>query len=181
MPNGLCHELANVASFLLRTPRESLCGVGVGRGIAESALERLQNQSAFFSCASKNPQKWGIGKQNEEEEKLTPPSLVCAIIAPAHFPVLNPQHPEAQSASLKHWPVMNCEALALPTLAEPGIEVSIVLEPELAAAVDLAVAGAAEAAEVGWAAPPPTAPVKPNAFAALALGWALPKPHWGDC
>ena len=29
-------------------------------------------------------------------------------MGPAHFPLLNPQHPSAQSASLVHGPVMNC-------------------------------------------------------------------------
>ena len=109
-----------------------------------------------------------------------PPSLVCAMIAPAHLPVLKPQQPDAQSASLKHWPVMNCEALPLPTFAAPGIELSIVPEPvdvpvplvPVVGVLELAAGGgAAAAAEVGWAVPP----VK--AFAALAFGAELPKPH----
>ena len=51
------------------------------------------------------------------------------MMAPAHLPVLKPQQPDAQSASLVHWPVMNCEPLALPTFCEPGMLVLTVVVP----------------------------------------------------
>jgi hypothetical protein len=40
--------------------------------------------------------------------KPQPPSISWAITGPAHLPVLKPQQPSAQSASLVHGPVMNC-------------------------------------------------------------------------
>jgi len=40
--------------------------------------------------------------------KPQPPSRSWATTAPAHFPLLKPQQPDAQSASLVHAPVMNC-------------------------------------------------------------------------
>lgn len=43
-----------------------------------------------------------------------PPSTSWATIAPAHLPVLKPQQPEAQSASLLQGPVINC--VPVPTL-----------------------------------------------------------------
>ena len=68
---------------------------------------------------------------------------------------------------------MNCDALPLPTFAEPGIEESIAPEPvdaldpvpELAGAAG---AGAGLAGEVGC---PPR-----RSCAAVSLGWASPKP-----
>ncbi|PIL32762.1 hypothetical protein GSI_04877 [Ganoderma sinense ZZ0214-1] len=56
------------------------------------ASPRSLRAALSLGCASPNPH---------------PPSRSCAIIAPAHFPLLKPQHPEAQSASLLHGPVMN--------------------------------------------------------------------------
>jgi hypothetical protein len=38
-----------------------------------------------------------------------PPSRSSAIIAPAHFPVLKPQHSDLQSTSPVQTPVMNCD------------------------------------------------------------------------
>jgi hypothetical protein len=40
--------------------------------------------------------------------KPQPPSRWSAMMAPAHFPVLKPQQPEAQAESLVQGPVMNC-------------------------------------------------------------------------
>jgi hypothetical protein len=45
--------------------------------------------------------------------KPHPPSRSCAMTAPAHLPDLKPQHPDTQSASLLHAPVMNCEPGAI--------------------------------------------------------------------
>lgn len=39
--------------------------------------------------------------------KPQPPSRSCATTGPAHFPDLNPQQAEEQSASVVHAPVMN--------------------------------------------------------------------------
>jgi hypothetical protein len=47
----------------------------------------------LLGCALPNPQ---------------PPSISWAMIGPAHLPVLKPQQPSAQSASLVQGPVMNC-------------------------------------------------------------------------
>ncbi len=71
---------------------------------------------------------------------------------------------------------MNCEALALPTFWEPGIEESMAPEPVVVpvagvagvAAGVLAGAGAAAAGEVGCA--------PRRSCAAVSLGWASPKP-----
>lgn len=41
-----------------------------------------------------------------------PPSRSCATTGPAHLPLLNPQHADAQSASEVQAPVMNCVPLA---------------------------------------------------------------------
>jgi hypothetical protein len=56
------------------------------------------------------------------EPNPQPPSRDKAMMAPAHFPVLKAQQPDAQSASLVHWPVMNWAPLPLPTLAAPGAD-----------------------------------------------------------
>jgi hypothetical protein len=101
-----------------------------------------------------------------------PPSRDNAMMAPAHLPVLNAQQPDAQSASLVHWPVMNWAPLPRPTFWEPGMDwsmlVSLEPEPELSVEEEpvLSIAG-----EVG------AGPVKPRATAALSLGWASPKPQ----
>ena len=59
-----------------------------------------------------------------------PPSLSCATIAPAHLPLLNPQHLLAQSASFLHTPVINCVPAA--TVAFPlAAEVVTVTKPIL--------------------------------------------------
>jgi hypothetical protein len=42
------------------------------------------------------------------EPKPQPPSRWRAMMAPAHLPVVKPQQPEAQAASLVQAPVMNC-------------------------------------------------------------------------
>lgn len=68
-----------------------------------SLWPRKARAARSLGCASPNPQ---------------PPSLVWATTGPAHFPVLKPQHPRAQSASEAQGPVMNwvpgAAAAALP-------------------------------------------------------------------
>jgi hypothetical protein len=97
------------------------------------------------------------------------------MTAPAQSPVLKPQQPEAQSASLKHWPVMNCFPAPLPTLADPARLLLTAAEAPfaaLAAPAAAVVAGAAAVAgEVATGAPPV------NAMAAFAFGVGFPKPH----
>lgn len=97
-----------------------------------------------FGCAFPNPH---------------PPSLSCATTGPAHFPELNPQHADAQSASAVHAPVMNCVPAALAAGAAPA-----------AGAGDTGAAGAGAAGAAGALALAPP-------FRALLLGWALPKPQ----
>lgn len=86
----------------------------------------------LFGASSPNPQ---------------PPSLVCAITAPAHFPVLNAQQSDSQSASLVQGPVMNWV-------------------PGAAAAEDGA--GAAAAAAVPAPAPPKPQPAPSRATSSAA-------------
>ena len=106
----------------------------------------------LFGCAFPNPH---------------PPSLSCAIIGPAHFPVLNPQQLSAQSASLVHGPVMNCVPAAT-AVVEAGFTTvaKVVLAPAPAAGVTFF-----EEFAVG------AGPVKPRATAAVSLGSASPKPQ----
>jgi len=74
---------------------------------------RLRPESAFaalaLGCALPNPH---------------PPSRSCATTGPAHFPLLNPQHAEPQSASDLQAPVMNCfplpVAASVPAVTLPG-------------------------------------------------------------
>ena len=105
-----------------------------------------------------------------------PPSRSCATMAPAHLPELNPQQPEAQSASLLHGPVMNWAALPLPAPL-------VVVDPPLPAPEDEEV----ELDELVFALDAPldepledpvgAGPVKPRATAALSLGEVLPWPQ----
>lgn len=46
------------------------------------------------------------------------------MIGPAHFPLLNPQHPLAHSASFAQAPVMNCVPAGFP-LPLPGVGAAI--------------------------------------------------------
>lgn len=90
-------------------------------------------------------------------------------MAPAHLPVLKAQHPEAQSASLVHWPVMNWAPLPLPTFAAPGALSStleeVEPEPELELLLDVEPPLLSlDADEVG------AEPVNPRATAALSFG-----------
>lgn len=105
----------------------------------------------LFGCASPNPQ---------------PPSLSCAMIGPAHFPLLNPQQLSAQSASLVHGPVMNCVPAA-------AAELAVALETTIIASVVGAWPTAGVVAVLAFGAEP----VKPIATAALSLGSASPKPQ----
>jgi hypothetical protein len=57
------------------------------------ALPSSERAALSLGCALPNPQ---------------PPSTSWAKTGPAHLPVLKPQQPEAQSASLVQGPVMNC-------------------------------------------------------------------------
>lgn len=108
-----------------------------------------------------------------------PPSLSCAMIAPAHFPLLNPQHPLAQSASLLQTPVINCFPCPFP--AAPGFWAAFAAFPAFPALPPAGGAGAAEAAGAGavGAAAGAAAPPWParNARAAVSFGTALPKPQ----
>ena len=101
------------------------------------AWPRSLRAALSFGCASPNPH---------------PPSRSCAMIAPAHFPLLNPQQPDAQSASLLQGPVMNCV---------PG-----------------AVAGAGVVGGAGVEGADAPVLASPRSLrAALSLGWASPNPH----
>ncbi len=104
----------------------------------------------------------------EVSPKPQPPSRSCAIIAPAHFPDLKPQQPDAQSASLVQAPVMNwVPAPVDPELDEEEDEEELLVSPlefPLEAPLLLEVPGA------------PT-PVNPRATAASSLGEESPKPH----
>ena len=73
------------------------------------------------------------------------------MTGPAQRPLLKPQQPDAQSASLEHGPVMNWVPGAMVGAAEVG---------------GAAAAGGADAA---W-------PAR-NFWAAMSLGWASPKPQ----
>lgn len=103
--------------------------------------------------------------------KPQPPSRSWAMTGPAHLPEWNPQHPEAQSASDVHEPVMNCVPLAA-VVVEDEDEVDEPDDPLLAALPelllllpDLGTPGAASA-------------LGPWIFcAALLLGVASPKPQ----
>jgi hypothetical protein len=61
--------------------------------VVDGVSPRRARAASSLGCESPNPQ---------------PPSRSWATIGPAHLPVLKPQQPEAQSASLVHGPVMNC-------------------------------------------------------------------------
>jgi hypothetical protein len=98
------------------------------------------------------------------------------------------QQPDAQSALLKHWPVMNCDPSALPTFCEPGRDVLIVpaveLPPAAAAAVAVEVpAGGAAAATAtaedvaGAAAVPVPVPVPPKPHPVLPAWNCAPRPE----
>jgi hypothetical protein len=107
------------------------------------------------------------------------------MTGPAHLPLLKPQQPEAQSASLLQGPVMNWAPLPEPVLELPDEE---------AAALALGSAAAGRAA-AGLAlgslqepllpvlvpalddVPVGAAPVKPRATAALSLGDESPNPQ----
>ena len=80
-----------------------------------------------------------------------PPSRVWAMTGPAHRPLLKPQQPDAQSASLEHGPVMNWV---------PGA---------IAGAADVGGGAAAAGADAAW-------PAR-NFCAAMSLGCASPKPQ----
>ena len=95
--------------------------------------------------------------------KPQPPSRSFATAGAAHFPELKPQHADAQSASLVHAPVMNCV---------PGAFAADVAAGAAAAEATATAEVAAAAEATGAAAEPPV-----RAFAALALGWASPKPQ----
>ena len=96
-------------------------------------------------------------------------------MAPAHLPLLKPQHPEAQSASLVQGPVMNW----LPGATEGAGVVGATELAEAATALDdAAVAEAAGADETDAAAAEEEAGASPRSLrAALSLGWASPNPH----
>ena len=109
--------------------------------VVAGASPRSLRAALSFGCASPKPQ---------------PPSRSWATMAPAHFPDLNPQHPEAQSVSLEHGPVMNW----LPGATEGAAEVGAAAEA-VATAVAVVVAGSS-----------------PRSLrAALSLGWGSPKPQ----
>jgi hypothetical protein len=110
----------------------------------------------------------------------TPASVKPQPVLPLALPTAGPeqtaaplrpaQQPDAQSALLKHWPVMNCEASPLPTFAEPGMEVLITPAVELgSAATATGDTSSPAAAEVvagggggGEAAPEEPVPPKPQ-------------------
>jgi len=69
--------------------------------------------SRFWPTWPVKPRALAAVSFGEESPCPQPPSRDWAMIAPAHKPELNPQHPLAQSASLEHGPVMNCVPGAL--------------------------------------------------------------------
>ncbi len=109
------------------------------------ASPRSLRAASSLGWASPNPQ---------------PPSRSWATIAPAHLPDLNPQQPEAQSASLVQGPVINW----LPGATEGAGVVGAVLE-----AVVEAVA-TAETDDVAGSSPR-------SLRAAVSFGWGSPKPQ----
>ena len=62
-------------------------------GATEVEIAVLASEVCDCCCSPLNPQ---------------PPSRSRAMTGPAHLPVLKPQQPDAQSASLVQGPVMNC-------------------------------------------------------------------------
>lgn len=59
------------------------------------------------ATAPVNPRAIAALALGDASPKPQPPSRSCAMTGPAHFPLLKPQHPAAQSASLVQAPVMN--------------------------------------------------------------------------
>ena len=80
-------------------------------------------------------------------------SMPTAPIA-LHFPVFLLQHVDAQSALLRHWPVINWLPSALPTFCEPG---RLASTPGLALVAGVVAAGAATTGGGAAAAAPPPA------------------------
>lgn len=88
---------------------------------------------------------------------------------PAHFPLLKPQQPAAQSASELHTPVMNCAPGAFPDPVVGGL-----LGEGGSGLVGLAAGGSGAVAGI-W--DPAFASASAAPFKALLFGCASPKPH----
>ena len=114
-------------------------------------------------AAPVKPRATAASSLGDESPNPQPPSRSCATTAPAHLPLLKPQQPDAQSASLVHTPVMNC----------------VPLPPELELELDDEEAELLESVLDVSLAPVPAAPipVKPRATAALSLGEESPNPQ----
>jgi hypothetical protein len=169
------------AAAAARAPVGGVAGAAVGAAGVADVTATAAFTAAAVGAGPVKPRataalSFGVALPNPQ-----PPSRCCATTAPAQSPVLKPQHPEAQSASLAHAPVMNCLAAALP--------IRLGFAPAAARAPvggDTAATAAAAATATGEVAAPlfttvdaATAPVglKPSAIAAFALGEALPWPH----
>lgn len=76
------------------------------------------------------------------------------------------QHAEAQSASLKHCPVMNCWPFAFPTFCAPGADVSTASVPVFAVSGAAAMVVAADDAELATAELAPPSPKPQPVFPA---------------
>lgn len=134
-------------------------------------LSSVEQSSSSLYCPTwpVNPSATAAVSFGTASPNPHPPSLSCATIAPAHFPLLNPQHPDAQSASLPQTPVINCVPGAFP--------LPLVLVLPLAALAAVLVAGTAATTAAAALLPPPTCPVNPSATAAVSFGSASPCPQ----
>ena len=110
------------------------------------------------------PNATAASSLGEESPKPQPPSRSCATTAPAHFPELKPQQPDAQSASLEQAPVMNCVPAPVELVPDEEDEEDELLVSPLEVPLLLEV-------------PEAPAPVEPRATAASSFGEESPNPQ----
>lgn len=86
---------AGASKLVVGAPVELGTNVSVGMSLATEVeiAPEMTSEVCDSCCSPPNPQ---------------PPSRSRAMTGPAHLPVLKPQQPDAQSASLVQGPVMNC-------------------------------------------------------------------------